>query len=176
MLQNHLRIVSPLLILLLTGAACSAANDLSPEEIEARDFCYKSVGIGTSLEKFQEDFPNIRVYANQAGPETASCVIRPTTTRAIIVEFFRGQVYNLKVIIQSDEVAKIGGANVIVEKLKQQFGPSNDTFEDGDLNWYFPSIYRDVYFTTEDPEFVMLSVTDMKTHTQLEVAKKWPRD
>ena len=175
MLQQYISTVSLFVALLSAGASCFA-NDLSPEEIEARDFSYKSVGIGTSLERFKKDFPNIKIYTNKNGPETASCAIRPTKTRAVIVEFFRGRAYNLKVTIHSDEVARIGGAKVIVEKLKRKFGSSDDTFEDGDLNWYFPRIYRDVYFTTEEPEFAMISVTDMKAHTQLQVVKRWPKN
>ena len=79
MLQNYLRNVLPLLILLLAEATSSFANDLSPEEVEARVDLVRNCPLAEKLYDMLQVFGEDDLYTYVKPALTELQEINPTT-------------------------------------------------------------------------------------------------
>ena len=142
------------------------AEDLSKQEMAARNFSYQGVGIGTTTEDFLKKFPTAQLEEADKTNVTPAYSAHESDGRQVKVEFFRGKVYVITVYFPPDMLSGIGGRSVFEKKLTDTFG-STPSYEEKHCKWAFPKVNRRLmYCWWDDDNDATISMIDTVANDQ----------
>lgn len=141
-------------IVLTILCLCSSvkADELTKAEKAARDYSYKKLTFGTSLEEFKRRFPTALLMESDESSGTIAYTVfqmkGKTLLRVVRVEFFRGKLHSLMFMILPDALSKIGGRRVFEKMVQETFG-APDASKGDTHQWNFPSVKRVVTYSLD---------------------------
>ena len=160
----------PGITILTILCVCSLANagELTSAEKAAQAFSYQNIRIGTTLNEFRRRFPSAFLNTLDKTSVTRKYVILGGD-RTVQVTSFRGKIYDICLLYNSDALSKIGGRSVLEKKLVNTFGRPN-TSTGHVIVWEFPNIQRAVAGIFMDG-YASITVFDTAVSKQVEAAK-----
>lgn len=149
------------------GEIDSKKDDLSKEEIAARDFSFEGVRLGIELEKFLEKHPDAEKL--ECSDDNLGCVryaIKPKSARVAQYLFFKKSLFFISVDYTEDQIRDVGGEKGFVKKIKDKIGDfkkDDMKFEDEDnrkmhILWEFKKVNRKFGYMRDDS-------VDKKSHS-----------
>ncbi len=137
------------------------ADELTPAEKAAQDYCIETISIGTTLEQFQKRFPHAQCRRSDRSVGTSRWSTSLSGKQSLIVSFFEGRVYILGTWLHSETIQSIGGVDVLVRRLEDTFGSPTSDDRDSSPVWHFPKVGRMIVLHIGDGEDAVVGVTDM---------------
>jgi len=176
-----MRYLFGLCVLCLTVAASEACGE-DPTEAEkaARDFAFEKTKLGTSLTDFKKRFPTAELIKENSDPKLKlACYMADANSATFCGYYFLDdKLYEMRIGYVARTVNKLGGWEVLLEKLVEKFGK----LKDGDYEvksdplkvsgiWRFPKVDRAVSIEAS-PKFVGIEVTDLALLKEVQQRKK----
>ncbi len=161
---------------ILCGAvhfACGAldANELTKEEIAARDASYNGIFVGSTLGDFVRRFPQHSAGESDASTDTAGYRAQTPDGMLLVVQCSENYVYTLAVVCDHTVLSRNGGRDGFRKRLSQRFGtPTQETAETWE--WYFPNVDRYVGFTCTAEGGANLVFIDTAANTEVLARKR----
>jgi hypothetical protein len=123
------------------------AEDLSKQETAARDFSYRSLSIGTTIEDFLKQVPKAQRMESDESTEWAFyAALTEDNVLLLGAQFFRGRLFMIVPAFDSNELSRIGGTRVMESKVLNTFGIPVSV-EHGTIMWRFPKVNRLVTYS-----------------------------
>ena len=126
-----------------------SAEELTKEELAARDFSFQGVGIGTTREDFLKKFPNAQLQAEDKTNLTPNYLVALNGGQFLGGEFFEGRLYVLSISFPEDMLEGVGGKPVFERKLTDTFGSSPSKVNES-YCWEFPNVSRRLAYSRDD--------------------------
>lgn len=137
----------PLLLLflsVLTSVVNAQQNDVSRA---AKDFAFHGVTLSTSIETFLRRYPKAALR-NEGCDKSANVVIYGVMgeeTGGATYSFVDGKLYEMDIIYDHEDLTRMGGYRVPLDKLVEKLGYASDGNEkDNSISatWDFPEVNR----------------------------------
>ncbi len=94
-------------------------EELTKEELAARDFSFQGVGIGTTREDFLKKFPNAQLQAEDKTNLTPNYLVALNGGQFLGGEFFEGRLYVLSISFPEDMVGRSWWQTGLREKVRR---------------------------------------------------------
>lgn len=135
------------------------ADELTKEEIAARDYCYQGVGIGMKETEFLRLYPLAKRQESGKWNVTAWYARRDNGHCVIQAECYQGQVFYVGVTLYRNVLFKMGGRSVLEQKLTETLGLPNSV-EGSTAYWNFAKVDRQVGYRQTVDGGAMLLILD----------------
>jgi hypothetical protein len=174
-------LISCLTLLFCVVDVCYAADKKEEQTKAAKDFKFEGVTFGTSVVQFKNLHPHAEGgkmgfreerYHDFSNAASAASQLK--------VYFFEGNLYEMIIEYDNSKVAKIGGNEVLIDRLSHKFGKpdanstgvANKEPLECQMNWTMKEANRTITLIGKEISGASIDIIDMTVYTKLLEAKK----
>ena len=172
-------LISCLMLLICAVGVCYAADNSEEQTKAAKDFKFEGVTFTTSFVEFKKLHPNASQGEMEKEFKMEQYLVPSEAADLFLVNFVEGNLYEMRILYNVEKVSKMGGDDVLIDRLARKFGKA-DADSPGvtkkvpfefQLDWKMKEANRRIRLIGKDT-YTRIDVLDTVVYNKMLEAKK----